>query len=247
MRILGCWYTHFDPLNMDRDRALLECSLRSVEKMAAASEKCEPGIATCVWKPLGSLIRFEEFVHWQRQSSHLCIAQQILRILYEMDERGEQFDYVALLEHDVMYPHDYFDRIANAVESTEDEGKLLSITRATYGGEDVTEVVDRMRFSDQVFTSNTDLTGGDDPQPGVFKKLVIDYEAEVGERSQSWDEGHTVAWTTLGCGRRDGARPTNATNPCTRCPAPGKWRCGTSSGYAGSASSRGAGCWSSTT
>ena len=38
MRILGCWYSHFDPLNLERDRALLECSLRSVEKMAAASE-----------------------------------------------------------------------------------------------------------------------------------------------------------------------------------------------------------------
>ena len=42
MRILGCWYTHFDPLNLDRDRALLGCSLRSVEKMAASCEKCEP-------------------------------------------------------------------------------------------------------------------------------------------------------------------------------------------------------------
>ena len=194
MRILGCWYTHFDPLNLDRDRALLECSLRSVEKMAAASEKCEPVIATCVWKPLGSLNRFEEFVHWHRHASHLCIAQQILRILYEMEERGEQFDYVALLEHDVMYPHDYFDRIANAVESTEDEGKLLAIVKATYGGEDVTESVDRLAFSGQEFKANTDLTGGRDPQPGVLKDLVIDYEAEAGERTQAWSEGLTVAF-----------------------------------------------------
>ena len=149
MRILGCWYTHFNPREIDRDRALLECSLRSIEKMAAASQKCEPVIATCVWTPLGSLNRFEEFVHWHRHASHMCIAQQILRILYEMEERGEAFDYVALLEHDVMYPHDYFDRIADAVEATEDEGKLLAIQRATYGGEDVTELVDRLTFSEQ--------------------------------------------------------------------------------------------------
>ena len=194
MRILGCWYTNFDPLELDRDRALLECSLRSVEKMAAASEKCEPVIATCVWKPLGSLNRFEEFVHWHRHASHLCIAQQILRILYEMEERGEEFDYVALLEHDVMYPHDYFDRLANAVASTEDEGKLLSVTRATYGGADVTDVVDRLVFSDEMIKASTDLTDGDDPQPGVVKKLVIDYEAEIGERSQEWDEGQTAAF-----------------------------------------------------
>jgi hypothetical protein len=181
VRILGCWYTHFDPLTLDRDRALLECSLRSVEKMAAASENCEPVIATCVWKPLGSLNRFEEFVHWHRHESHLCIAQQILRILYEMQERGERFDYVALLEHDVMYPHDYFDRLAG-------------VKRATYGGEDVTEVVDRLAFSDQPIKASTDLTDGDDPQPGVFKNLVIDYETEIGERSQTWDEGQTVAF-----------------------------------------------------
>ena len=194
MRILGCWYTHFNPREIDRDRALLECSLRSIEKMAAASQKCEPVIATCVWTPLGSLNRFEEFVHWHRHASHMCIAQQILRILYEMEERGEAFDYVALLEHDVMYPHDYFDRIADAVEATEDEGKLLAIQRATYGGEDVTELVDRLTFSEQEIKVDNGLTDGDDPQPGVVKELVIDYEAEVGARTQVWAEWQTVAF-----------------------------------------------------
>ena len=194
MRILGCWYTHFNPREIDRDRALLECSLRSIEKMAAASQKCEPVIATCVWTPLGSLNRFEEFVHWHRHASHLCIAQQILRILYEMEERKEHFDYVALLEHDVMYPHDYFDRIAEAVDSTEDEGKLLAIQQATYGGEDVTELIDRLSFSEQEIKVDNVLTDGDDPQPGVVKELVIDYETEVGQRTQSWAEGQTVAF-----------------------------------------------------
>ena len=194
MRILGCWYTHFNPREIDRDRALLECSLRSIEKMAASSQKCEPVIATCVWTPLGSLNRFEEFVHWHRQASHMCIAQQILRILYEMEERKEHFDYVALLEHDVMYPHDYFDRIAEAVDATEDEGKLLAIQRATYGGEDVTELVDRLTFSEQEIKVDNGLTDGDDPQPGVVKELVIDYEAEIGQRTQSWAEGQTVAF-----------------------------------------------------
>ena len=194
MRILGCWYTHFNPREIDRDRALRECSLRSIEKMAAASQKCEPVIATCVWTPLGSLNRFEEFVHWHRHASHLCIAQQILRILYEMEERKEHFDYVALLEHDVMYPHDYFDRIAEAVDSTEDEGKLLAIQQATYGGEDVTELIDRLSFSEQEIKVDNVLTDGDDPQPGVVKELVIDYETEVGQRTQSWAEGQTVAF-----------------------------------------------------
>ena len=194
MRILGCWYTHFNAREIVGDRALLECSLRSIEKLAAASQKCEPVIATCVWTPLGSLNRFEEFVHWHRHASHMCIAQQILRILYEMEERGEAFDYVALLEHDVMYPHDYFDRIADAVEATEDEGKLLAIQRATYGGEDVTELVDRLTFSEQDIKVDNGLTDGDDPQPGVVKELVIDYEAEVGERTQVWAEGQTVAF-----------------------------------------------------
>ena len=194
MRILGCWYTHFDPLKVDHDRALLECSLRSIEKMAASSRECEPVIATCVWNPLGSLNRFEEFVHWHRHASHLCIAQQILRILYEMEERGEAFDYVALLEHDVMYPHDYFDRIADAVATAEDEGSLLSVTSATYAGQDVTDHIDRLVFSGESVTVNNDLTNGDDPQPGVVKQLVIDYEAEVGNRSQTWAEGQTAAF-----------------------------------------------------
>jgi len=194
VRILGCWYTHFDPMILDRDRALLGCSLRSIEKMAAASEKCEAVIATCVWKPLGALNRFEEFVHWHRHAGHLCIAQQILRVLYEMDERGEEFDYVALLEHDVMYPHDYFDRITKAVEDTEDEGSLLAITRATYGGRDVSETVDRLMFSDQTITVDNDMADGDDPQPGVVKLLQIEYEAEVGQRSQTWSEGQTVSF-----------------------------------------------------
>lgn len=194
MRILGCWYTHFDPRAVERDRALLECSLRSIEKMAAASEKCEPTIATCVWKPLGSLNRFEEFVHWHRHASHLCIAQQILRVMYEMEDRGDEFDYVAFLEHDVMYPHDYLDRIATVVEDTEDEGHLMSIVSATYGGEDVSEALDDLKFRGQKIVVSNDLVGGNDPLPGVHKTLSVEYECEAGIRSGSWDEGQAVAF-----------------------------------------------------
>jgi hypothetical protein len=54
--------------------------------------------------------------------------------------------------------------------------------------------VDRLTFSDQMIKVDNDLADGDDPQPGVVKELVIEYEAEVGQRSQTWSEGQTVAF-----------------------------------------------------
>ena len=190
MKFLACWYSHFDPAAMESDAHLLGVSLRS---LAAAVEhsRQEVTVRTCTWFPMGDVSPFpNEHIAYHRIPSHLGIALQILRCLYESKAAGDEPDFVTFHEHDVLYPLLYFDRLAEVVEERgEGEGSLRRIISATYGGEDVTEMVQAMAApTNRLRCPVSNTTFGIDPRPGKTKTLDIEYETERGIRSASVPE-----------------------------------------------------------
>ncbi|MCL4285524.1 MAG: hypothetical protein KJZ62_10535 [Fimbriimonadaceae bacterium] len=115
MRILGCWYS----TNAIHEK-ILRSSIATLDRAVDQSRIAEPTVRTCTWQ----LIPWSPFVGWEahfRLGVHFGIVLQVLRIFYEEQSRGEEYDAVCFLEHDVLYPEDYFDRVANALLSNPDK------------------------------------------------------------------------------------------------------------------------------
>lgn len=65
-------------------------------------------IVTSVWRPIKDN-PFKEILAITKSSNHLNIIIQILQLLY--DTKNIKYKYVSFLEHDVLYPDDYFNFI----------------------------------------------------------------------------------------------------------------------------------------
>lgn len=65
-------------------------------------------IISCVWEPIKDN-QFIEIMSMTKSSNHLNIIVQILQLLYFAQQQPKTYEYVAFLEHDVLYPEDYFD------------------------------------------------------------------------------------------------------------------------------------------
>jgi hypothetical protein len=102
-RLLGCWYS-----TSQIAPKILQASLESIRRACDQSRFSQPHVATCVWQPISGN-PFREHIAKHQLFNHLGIALQIQRIFAE--EGASQFDAVCFLEHDVLYPHDYFDRV----------------------------------------------------------------------------------------------------------------------------------------
>ena len=109
MKILGCWYS-----NCGISSKIITASLNSIQR---AKEACEDvNIVTCNWSHIKDN-PFEEHVTLYKQGVHLGIILQMLRILYEEEKKGNKYDAVSFLEHDVLYPDDYFQKVKQAFRS----------------------------------------------------------------------------------------------------------------------------------
>ena len=64
-------------------------------------------IVSCVWQKIEGN-PFNELIAYTKHSHHLNIIIQILQLLY-FAQNNKDYDYVSFLEHDVLYPDDYFD------------------------------------------------------------------------------------------------------------------------------------------
>ena len=109
MRILGCWYSNngIHPL-------ITNSSLISIKK--ASDSYKNVNVVTCNWShhPQNP---FEEHLTLYKMGVHLGIILQVLRIFYEEDKKGNTYDTVSFLEHDVLYPDDYFHRVKESFRS----------------------------------------------------------------------------------------------------------------------------------
>lgn len=93
---LGIFYS-----NNNVDKVVKE-SLMSLKKFDGIAD-----ILTCVWKHIPDN-PFYETQAMTQSSSHLNIIIQILQLLYTARDTGK-YKYVSFLEHDVLYPDEYFD------------------------------------------------------------------------------------------------------------------------------------------
>lgn len=109
MRILGCWYS-----NNAIDPKIIRESLAAIQRAQAATEHCSVYVRTCTWHPIED-DPFKNYTTFFRIGVHLGIIIQILKVIYEEERAGNTYDVIAFLEHDVLYPHDYFDRITLAL------------------------------------------------------------------------------------------------------------------------------------
>jgi glycosyltransferase involved in cell wall biosynthesis len=111
LSVLGCWYSNND-IHPEILRACLD-------RLAIAQECSghQVHVRTCTWEPIDRN-PFRGYITHFRHGSHLGIALQILRVLYEARHEQIRPDVVCFLEHDVLYPEDYFDRVADALCAT---------------------------------------------------------------------------------------------------------------------------------
>jgi hypothetical protein len=111
MRLLGCWYS-----TNEINPKILNASLASIAKAKAAATRADVEVRTSTWQPMPDS-PFPGYVTHFKLALHFGIAIQILRAIYEQDREGNTYDAMVFLEHDVLYAHDYFDRVAAAFEA----------------------------------------------------------------------------------------------------------------------------------
>lgn len=81
----------------------------AINKSLQTIKKASNGVAdivTCVWNPIPNN-PFVELISWMQSGGHLNQLLQILQCLYYAKRSGT-YEWVSFLEHDVMYPEDYF-------------------------------------------------------------------------------------------------------------------------------------------
>ena len=96
---LGIFYSNN---NNPKTFKAIDKSLETIEK---AANGCAD-IVTCVWNPIPNN-PFVELISWVQNAGHLNQLLQIMQCLYFARNYGK-YEWVSFLEHDVMYPEDYF-------------------------------------------------------------------------------------------------------------------------------------------
>lgn len=98
---IGIFYTNND--NVKKENALY-ASLESLK--IASKEQCN--IVTSVWNSIPENY-FYEIISQTKNSSHLNQVLQILQLLYFVKKNAKNVKYVSFLEHDCLYPEEYFE------------------------------------------------------------------------------------------------------------------------------------------
>lgn len=111
MRLLGCWYS----TNQIHPK-IMEASLASIVRAREATANAQVDVRTCTWEEMPDS-PFPGYVTHFKLGIHFGIVIQILRTIYEQDRDERPYDAMVFLEHDVLYAHDYFDRVAAAFEA----------------------------------------------------------------------------------------------------------------------------------
>lgn len=122
-KILGCWYS-----NNGINPKIIKSSLDSIKRAKDCYSNAQ--IRTCNWSHIEGN-PFKEYISLYKMGVHLGIILQILRIFYEEDKWGNKYDIVSFLEHDVLYPEDYFHRVNMAFH---DASAPLTVVNLDYIG-----------------------------------------------------------------------------------------------------------------
>jgi hypothetical protein len=105
LKLLGVWYT-----NNAAPELLLRMSLGTIRRAAVATVHHDVAVRTSAWRPIADN-PFPCHLGSPEAAGHAAILAQVRRCL---DGAGA-YDAMLFLEHDVLYPPDYFDRMGNAL------------------------------------------------------------------------------------------------------------------------------------
>ncbi len=120
LKVLGIWYS-----NNAAPVKVLNASLGSI-KRAQELSRADVRVATCSWEPIDGNPFKMWALDWKRRdlTGHRAIVAQQKWLLgvgaenlfgeHHMNRSDPPPDVVCFLEHDVLYPPDYFDRVARA-------------------------------------------------------------------------------------------------------------------------------------
>jgi hypothetical protein len=121
MRILGCWYS-----NNVLHSKILSASLSALKRAQESTVSCRVDIRTCTWAELPGN-PFVGYTTFFPIGVHFGIVLQILKIIYEEARRGGRYDAICFLEHDVLYPADYFDRMCISLNQNPDKQGVFNM------------------------------------------------------------------------------------------------------------------------
>lgn len=107
MKVLGIWYT-----NNKAPLKVMQASLKSIERAQRLSRH-DTHVETCLWEHIDG-IPFPESHAVDKNGNHLTITRQMKQCIDAATNCEFDFDCVCFLEHDTLYPEDYFDRVADA-------------------------------------------------------------------------------------------------------------------------------------
>lgn len=98
---IGIFYTN------NNDKRKEKALYASLESLKIASKKTN-NIITCVWNGIPKN-PFFEIISQVKNSNHLNQVLQVLQLLYFLRKNAKNIKYVSFLEHDCLYPEDYFE------------------------------------------------------------------------------------------------------------------------------------------
>jgi len=175
MKILGVWYS-----TSQIHRKIMASSLESIQKAQSYSKagEIDVDVRTCVWSPLGDINPFPETIAWFKLGVHLGIAMQILQVAldWDADRRFRDADsdcggcVLALLEHDVLYPHDYFNKTAQAFR---DNPLSIAVSHRDYIGMNQTGYLALNQRDEPLHQSAFRLVNGIDNFMRVVKGCIV--------------------------------------------------------------------------
>jgi hypothetical protein len=127
-------------------------------------------VRTSTWEDVPSN-PFRGYKTFFRLGVHFGIVIQILRAIYEEERAGESYDAVVFLKHDVLYPHDYFDRVAAAFEGNP---KAPGVSNLDYIGLNHTGWVDVHTRHEPMHELSMRFGTAKDHFEAVLKKCVLE-------------------------------------------------------------------------
>jgi hypothetical protein len=117
LKLLGVWYS-----NNAAPVPLLQKSLATIKRSVDETMFHDVEVVTCSWQSIPGN-PFSGGTHKPSVQGHAAIIEQIRRCLLPGWINGAVYDdpyeweYLVFLEHDVLYPPNYFDRIGNAARN----------------------------------------------------------------------------------------------------------------------------------
>ena len=106
--LLAVWYT-----DNSAPGPLLESSLKSIQIAEGQTMRHNVDVVSSSWFPI-PLNPFSAVVYsGEHKRSHETIAKQILEVVNSVDRK---YDGLVFMEHDVLYPENYFDLVGDALE-----------------------------------------------------------------------------------------------------------------------------------